>query len=205
MADPTHQTTTTVTNSNPAQESNDNQKKEALAAFTATLHSVGTNLEAPLRDRATTITSNAAALQRQETELAETTARLARQNAQWAGLADETRDGLKEIGDVQNWAEMIERDLLVLEDMMDDVEGHGGGGELEGGWGSGEEDSGMEMEVDGHGPGVGVGNGNGDRCGLGPVEVEGENLNGVQVVNGDSNGNLKKKPEVRKGWFSGWW
>ncbi|KAJ5387505.1 hypothetical protein N7509_010046 [Penicillium cosmopolitanum] len=112
------------------------KKKEALAAFTATLHSVGTNLEAPLRDRATTITSNAAALQRQETELAETTARLARQNAQWAGLADETRDGLKEIGDVQNWAEMIERDLLVLEDMMDDVEGHGhGGGGVGGGLG----------------------------------------------------------------------
>ncbi|CAI7614077.1 unnamed protein product [Penicillium pancosmium] len=198
MADPTHpQTTTTNMTTNPAQESNDNQKKEALAAFTATLHSVGTNLEAPLRDRATTITSNAAALQRQETELAETTARLARQNAQWAGLADETRDGLKEIGDVQNWAEMIERDLLVLEDMMDDVEGHGGG-ELEGGWGSvSGEDSGME--VDGPGVGVGNGNGNGDRCGLGPVEVEaeGENLNGV--VNGDSNGNLKKKPEVRKG------
>ncbi|KAJ5984269.1 hypothetical protein N7481_006368 [Penicillium waksmanii] len=137
MADPTHpQTTTTMTN--PATQDlettgTDHQKKEALAAFTATLHSVGTNLEAPLLDRATTITSNAAALQRQENELAETTARLARQNAQWAGLADETRDGLKEIGDVQNWAEMIERDLLVLEDMMDDVEG--GGGELEGGLG----------------------------------------------------------------------
>ncbi|KAJ5190604.1 uncharacterized protein N7498_009589 [Penicillium cinerascens] len=98
------------------------QKKEALAAFTATLHSVGTNLEAPLRDRAATITSNAAALDRQEAELAEHTARLAKQNAQWSGFADETREGLKEIGDVQNWAEMIERDLLVLEEMMDGVE-----------------------------------------------------------------------------------
>jgi hypothetical protein len=100
----------------------DQQKKEALAAFTATLHSVGTNLEAPLRDRAATITSNAAALDRQEAELAEHTSRLAKQNAQWTGFADETREGLKEIGDVQNWAEMIERDLLVLEEMMDRVE-----------------------------------------------------------------------------------
>lgn len=28
------------------------------------------------------------------------------------------RDGLKEVGDVQNWAEMIERDLLVLEETV---------------------------------------------------------------------------------------
>jgi hypothetical protein len=105
------------------QPTEDQQQKEALAAFTATLHSVGTNLEAPLRDRAANIQSNAVALERQEAELAENTARLARQNGEWVGLADETREGLKEIGDVQNWAEMIERDLLALEDMMDDVEG----------------------------------------------------------------------------------
>ncbi|KAJ5084020.1 hypothetical protein NUU61_008599 [Penicillium alfredii] len=119
MSDPTTQPQPPAPNSTTT----DQQTKEAHAAFTATLHSVGANLEAPLRDRATTIQSNAAALERQETELAETTQRLARQNQQWTGLADETRDGLKEIGDVQNWAEMIERDLLVLEEMMGDVEG----------------------------------------------------------------------------------
>ncbi|KAJ5595990.1 hypothetical protein N7450_002448 [Penicillium hetheringtonii] len=138
MTDPTssqdepNPNTTNINTNTATGPTEDQQKKEALAAFTATLHSVGTNLEAPLIDRATTITSNAAALQRQETELAEHTARLAKQNAQWMGLADETRDGLKEIGDVQNWAEMIERDLLVLEDMMDDVErGRGKGRGLE--------------------------------------------------------------------------
>jgi len=112
----------TMTDANEPPSTEEQQKKEALVAFSATLHSVGTNLEAPLRDRAATITSNAAALDRQEGELAEHTARLAKQNAQWTGLADETREGLKEIGDVQNWAEMIERDLLVLEEMMDEVE-----------------------------------------------------------------------------------
>ncbi|KAJ5168474.1 uncharacterized protein N7482_004068 [Penicillium canariense] len=120
MTDPTP--TNAATSAHTNTETEDQQKKEALAAFTATLHSVGTNLEAPLRDRAATITANEAALQRQEAELAEHTARLAKQNAQWMGLADETREGLKEIGDVQNWAEMIERDLLVLEEMMDGVE-----------------------------------------------------------------------------------
>ncbi|KAJ5221023.1 uncharacterized protein N7469_009910 [Penicillium citrinum] len=180
MTDPTssqdepNPNTTNINTNTATGPTEDQQKKEALAAFTATLHSVGTNLEAPLIDRATTITSNAAALQRQETELAEHTARLAKQNAQWMGLADETRDGLKEIGDVQNWAEMIERDLLVLEDMMDDVER----GEREG-----------ERVGNGHGDGDGDGFGN-----------ENGNRNGNGVVNGDVNG----KKEGRKSWFGWW-
>lgn len=65
-------------------------------------------------------------LEKQENELAESTARLARQNEQWVGLADETRDGLKEIGDVQNWAELIQRDLFMLEEMMDGIEARDG-------------------------------------------------------------------------------
>ncbi|CAI7615968.1 unnamed protein product [Penicillium discolor] len=128
----------------PANTTDDQQQKEALAAFTATLHSVGTNLEAPLRDRAANIQSNAAALERQEAELAENTQRLARQNQQWVGFADETREGLKEIGDVQNWAEVIERDLLALEDMMDAVEnGHGEHGSEDG---DDRRDSDMELD-----------------------------------------------------------
>jgi len=141
-------------------QTEDQQQKEALAAFTATLHSVGTNLEAPLRDRAANIQSNALALERQEAELAENTARLARQNEQWVGLADETREGLKEIGDVQNWAEMIERDLLALEDMMDDVEGRDGGD----GSGRGEGEGEMDGLENGNGNGhVDGGDGNGKK------------------------------------------
>lgn len=194
MADPTQelpnqsqsQTSNQVQLEPPTPATEDQQKKEALAAFTATLHSVGTNLEAPLRDRATVITTNASALQRQETELAENTARLARQNAQWAGLADETRDGLKEIGDVQNWAEMIERDLLVLEDMMDCVEGGANEDEEGFGYSSGDED------VNGNGNGV--------------VEREGHGDAVYGAVNGDGhvNGNLKKD-EGKKGWLRWWW
>ncbi|KAJ5136363.1 hypothetical protein N7448_004917 [Penicillium atrosanguineum] len=159
------------------------QKKEALAAFTATLHSVGTNLEAPLRDRAATITSNTAALDRQEAELAEHTARLAKQNAQWSGFADETREGLKEIGDVQNWAEMIERDLLVLEEMMDGVEAT----EV------------REEEMGGHGHGHEDGDGD-DMNGVV------NRVNGLSVGNGQHglwNGSDGKKKETRS-WLR-WW
>ncbi|KAJ5856506.1 GCN5-like 1 [Penicillium soppii] len=158
-------------------ESDDQRKKEALAAFTATLHSVGTNLEAPLRDRAANIQSNALALERQEAELAENTARLARQNEQWVGLADETREGLKEIGDVQNWAEMIERDLLALEDMMDNVEGRNKDADEDGSHGG--RGNGLEN---------GNGNGNGD-------------LNGH--VDGIDNIDSGKKPESKR-WLQ-WW
>lgn len=60
---------------------------------------------------------------------------LSKQTAQYQKIADEGRDKLKEIGDVQNWAEMIERDLLVVEETLrraeDEagVEGRGRGAE----------------------------------------------------------------------------
>ncbi|KAJ5755485.1 hypothetical protein N7533_005028 [Penicillium manginii] len=201
MPDPTPTPHSTDPNHNP-ETAGEHQKKEALAAFTATLHSVGTNLEAPLLDRASTISSNAIALQRQETELAASTARLARQNAQWAGLADETRDGLKEIGDVQNWAEMIERDLLVLEDMMDDVEGVGYDSDSGGGGGSHHRNGG-EMEMDEESDGGGHGNGRVAEVGGGNGISNGDTSNGNG--NADNLKKLKKPEEVRKGWFSGWW
>jgi hypothetical protein len=150
---------------------------------------VGTNLEAPLRDRAANIQSNAAALERQEAELAENTQRLARQNQQWLGFADETRDGLKEIGDVQNWAELIERDLLALEDMMDSVEGRGGSGS-DSGSDRGSEDG---WDVDGDGDRDGEVNGHVD----GAVNGDGDG-----VVNG--NGNVKKVEQPARSWLR-WW
>lgn len=170
---------TTMDSTSEPPSTEEQQKKEALAAFTATLHSVGANLEAPLRDRAATITSNTAALDRQEAELTEHTARLAKQNAQWSGFADETREGLKEIGDVQNWAEMIERDLLVLEEMMDGVEA-----------------------TDVREEEMGVGDRDGD-------ELNGvvNGVNGISMENGqhglwNGNGSNGKKKETR-GWL--WW
>ena len=66
--------------------------------------------------------SNSAALSKQEADLAKETAALSKQAAQWQKMADNSQDKLKEIGDVQNWAEMIERDLLVIEETLRMVE-----------------------------------------------------------------------------------
>ncbi|KAL5364164.1 hypothetical protein BJX96DRAFT_156841 [Aspergillus floccosus] len=91
---------------------------EAKAAFEASLRSVGANYESDLRDRARNLHENAAALDKQEDDVRRATGALAKQNDQLAKVADQARDGLKEIGDVQNWAELIERDLLVIEETV---------------------------------------------------------------------------------------
>ncbi|KAK1143547.1 hypothetical protein N8T08_006353 [Aspergillus melleus] len=91
---------------------------EAKTAFLATLHSVGQNHETQIRDRARVLHTNAHALSKQENELQTATDGLRKQNDQWAKVADSAREGLKEIGDVQNWAELIERDLMVVEETV---------------------------------------------------------------------------------------
>ncbi|MCJ1384599.1 hypothetical protein MMC17_007717 [Xylographa soralifera] len=105
---------------------------EARAAFLASLTSVGSQGDAALQARAQDIHSSAAALARQDGDVAKQTAALAQHTAAYQQLADDSRGTLKEIGDVQNWAEMIERDLLVLEETMRVVDeeaerGEGGG------------------------------------------------------------------------------
>jgi chromosome segregation ATPase len=91
---------------------------EARAAVTASLNSVGSNLDADIRRRAADLQSNAEAISKQEAELAKQTAALAKESAQWQKLADSSTKKLNEVGDLQNWAEMIERDLLVVEETL---------------------------------------------------------------------------------------
>ena len=103
------------------------------------------------------------------------TEQLAKQNDQLAKVADQARDGLKEIGDVQNWAELMDRDLLIVEETVRLAE---------------------EGEGDYHGLGNGYGHGNGEDGGLeGNGRVNGF---GEEVEDGDKNG------KKGKGWFQ-WW
>jgi len=95
---------------------------EARAAFIASLNSVGSNLDAELQARAKNLHANANALGKQEADVEKQTKELAKQNDQMQKLVNQTADGLKDFGDMQNWAEMMERDLLVLEETLKLVE-----------------------------------------------------------------------------------
>ncbi|KAL4920139.1 hypothetical protein BDW62DRAFT_199227 [Aspergillus aurantiobrunneus] len=191
------------TTSNPSHETPDTatdpQKptREAVSAFTASLHSLGANYTTDLVDRAKTLHGNSEALRTQEEQLARTTADLRRQNAEWGKIADEARNGLKEIGDVQNWAEMIERDLLVVEEVLGAVE---------------EEDLVGDLDLDLERRGAGEGGERGDERSVGEGGG-GVVLNGNAGVNGDGKrngeedgkGKGKGKEPEKRGWFSWWW
>jgi tellurite resistance protein len=98
---------------------------EARAAVSASLAAVGSSVDTEMRTRASDLHTNSEAITKQEKELAKQTAALAKQSAQWQKLADTSTKKLNEIGDIQNWAEMIERDLLVLEETVRLVDGKG--------------------------------------------------------------------------------
>ncbi|KAF2689718.1 hypothetical protein K458DRAFT_439943 [Lentithecium fluviatile CBS 122367] len=96
---------------------------EARAAVAASLAAVGSSVDNEMRTRAKDLHANSDAIEKQEKELAKQTAALAKQSTQWQKLADTSTKKLNEIGDIQNWAEMIERDLLVLEETLRLVDG----------------------------------------------------------------------------------
>lgn len=73
--------------------------------------------------------SNASAIDEQHTNLAKEGKALAKENAKLEKEVDKALKGMREFGDVQNWAEMLERDFCVLEETMRLVEG---GMEVEG-------------------------------------------------------------------------
>ena len=45
---------------------------------------------------------------------------------------DESGGKLKELGDIQNWAEVLERELMVLEEVVGNVDGDKGEGKGDG-------------------------------------------------------------------------
>lgn len=88
---------------------------EARAAVVASL---GNMVDRKLQTRAATLHANAAALGKQERDVQAAAAALRRE----ANLLEKEADGaarkLKEIGSVQNWAEVMEKEFLVLEETV---------------------------------------------------------------------------------------
>lgn len=88
---------------------------QARAAIVA---SIANLFDRDLSSRAAALHANAAAIEKQERDVARALAALRRDNDGLQRLATEHSRKVLEIGNVQNWAEMLERDFQVVEETL---------------------------------------------------------------------------------------
>ncbi|TVY25135.1 hypothetical protein LHYA1_G006470 [Lachnellula hyalina] len=107
-------TTSSSTSALPHSPETQRQIAEARIALEASMTNIGSSLDTSLKSRAQTLHSNSAALAKQEKDLLKETARLKKETERLGKVAGEGARKVKELGNVQNWAEVLERDFLVL-------------------------------------------------------------------------------------------
>ncbi|KAI1157597.1 hypothetical protein F5B18DRAFT_153769 [Nemania serpens] len=93
---------------------------EARAALVASMSNM---LDSELQSRASLLHANSVALSRQERDVAKATDGLRKENDKLAKVVRDAGRKIKELGNVQNWAEVLERDFMVLEETMRLVRG----------------------------------------------------------------------------------
>ena len=140
MATPASSATQVEQPPHPTPPADPQRTAEARAAFTAHLTSIGNTHISSLEGRVSDIHNNSSAISKQEADVVKQTQKLAVENKKHQKVADDAAEKLKELGDIQNWAEVLERDLLVLEETMN----MGEAGEDD--WET--EEDGMEVEAD---------------------------------------------------------
>ena len=96
--------------------------EEARAAVVA---SMGNMVDRELQSRAAVLHENARALDKQETDVMRATDALRREREKLGREVDGAARKLKEVGNVQNWAEVLERQFLVLEETVRLANGDG--------------------------------------------------------------------------------
>ncbi|TQN71394.1 hypothetical protein CSHISOI_04125 [Colletotrichum shisoi] len=94
----------------------EDQERNISEARAAVVASIGNMLDGELQTRARMLHSNAAALDKQERDVVRATDALRKENDKLARFAGDAARRVKELGNVQNWAEVLERDFLVLEE-----------------------------------------------------------------------------------------
>jgi hypothetical protein len=82
------------------------------------MNNIGSSLDSTLRSRAQNLHVNSAQLEKQQKEVVKETAALRKEADKLKKVADEGSRKVKELGNVQNWAEMLERDFLLLGETM---------------------------------------------------------------------------------------
>ncbi|KAK3304133.1 uncharacterized protein B0T15DRAFT_535622 [Chaetomium strumarium] len=107
-------------------------QREIEQARSAVIASIGNLFDRELTSRARLLHANNAAIEKQERDVARATEALRKENDKLGKLAETHAGKVKEIGNVQNWAEMLEREFLILEETLRLVNGGGSGGGEEG-------------------------------------------------------------------------
>ncbi|POS71838.1 hypothetical protein DHEL01_v209765 [Diaporthe helianthi] len=117
-------------------------QEQIAQARTALVASIGNTLDHELQTRASLLHANQAAIEKQERDVEKALADLRREDDRLLKVLNNGSRQVKELGDVQNWAERLERDFLVLEETMRLVhEGVGGSGSESGSWSGSESGS----------------------------------------------------------------
>jgi len=113
-------------------------------------------MDRELTHRAALLHANNAAIQKQERDVQRAVQGLRKENDKLQKVVEQNQKKVKEIGNVQNWAEMLEREFVILEETLRMVREGGGSGDDDddsGSWsgseGSGSEGSGWDSEGDG--------------------------------------------------------
>jgi hypothetical protein len=122
------------------------------------MHNIGSSLDHTLRSRAQNLHANSAQLTRQEKDVVKATEGLRKETDKLKKVAEEGQRKVKELGNVQNWAEMLERDFLLVEETLRLV--RNGNRPREGGSGDYE---GSDWETSGSGTGSWSGSDDGER------------------------------------------
>lgn len=118
---------------NPSHLPTEAEQEQIAQARTALVASIGNTLDHELQTRASLLHANQAAIEKQERDVERALADLRREDDRLLKVLDKGSRQVKELGDVQNWAERLERDFLVLEETMRLVH-EGGSGSESGSW-----------------------------------------------------------------------
>ncbi|CAO3567191.1 unnamed protein product [Mortierella alpina] len=86
---------------------NEHLRKEAVQSVGQFSDAVADTLS----DRVSQIFLNQKELEQEARNLSMQTARYAKQTAQWLALVEQFDSALKELGDVQNWVQVIQKDM----------------------------------------------------------------------------------------------
>lgn len=130
---------------NPSHLPTATQQAQTAQARAALVASLGNALDTELQSRAALLHGGAAAIARQERDVHRALEELRREDDRLLKVLGAGSRRVKELGDVQNWAERLERDFLVLEETVRLVEGRRGSGSgsgSEGSWSGSESGSG---------------------------------------------------------------